>query len=87
MFTNENREEIKKIAKEHYDTIDILKVDNINMEEKAKAIHKELPSIYQKLKDKNLLPESINFDAFIKITTLSLQNEFQAAQFASFFRV
>lgn len=86
MFTNENREEIKKIAKEHYDTIDILKVDNINMEEKARAIHKELPAIYKKLKDKSLLPESINFDAFMQVTTLSLQNEFQNAQFASFFR-
>jgi len=68
-----DRDKIKQIAKEHFDQFDILKVEDVPVEQKAEKIYQELPIIYKKLDEAKVLPEGINFQSFMHITVSHLQ--------------
>lgn len=85
MLTQEQKDQIKKVMLKHLDKIDILKVENYDLVKKAEAIHKTLPEIYKELEKEKTLPEEINFNNFMNIGTIMLNQKFQEAQFGGFF--
>ena len=85
MIKLENKDKIKEIMKSHYDAIDVLKVADHSIQEKAKIIHKELQPIYKKLKEENLLPEEIDLQKFMTIGIAMLEKCFNEAMFTTHF--
>lgn len=66
-MTEENKDKIKNIMKEHLETIDILRVVEIPIEAKANRIYQEFRPLYDKLEKEKLLPASCNWDIFQQI--------------------
>lgn len=79
-MTQEDKDKIIKIAKDCYDKIDILRVEDIGIEKKAQAIYAELPGIYRKLEEIKVLPDKVNFQVFMELVTTRLQIAAQEAQ-------
>ena len=86
-MTPENKQEITKIVKEHYDKIDILKVEGYDIVKKAQTIYNELPTIYSKLNEAKVLPENVNLDIFMQIVVPRLEDAAQHAHVARMFGV
>ncbi len=81
----ENKEKVREVISTHLQAIDILKVADHSLEEKAKRIHAELPAIYKKLKEEKLLPEEMDFQRFMNTGGTMLQMAYNDAALASAF--
>ena len=84
-MTEENKEKIRKIIKDHYDSFDILRIADYDIRQKAAKIQEELHPIYKKLKQENLLPEEIDAKKFVEFGNIMLQQSFQEAIFKNAF--
>jgi hypothetical protein len=63
-MTEDNKNKIKKIMKEHLETIDILRVLEVPVEAKANRIYQEFRPLYEKLEKEKILPEGCSWDVF-----------------------
>ena len=85
MLTQEQKNQVRKVLSNHLDKIDILKIENYDLVKKAEAIQKVMPNVYKDLQEEKLLPEEVNFNVFMNIASMMLNQKFQEAQVSSFF--
>lgn len=71
--TQDNKDKIYSIVKEHLNNIDVLKVIDIPLETRARAIYSELQPIHKKLDDQKLLPEGMTWEMFHNYITHVLE--------------
>lgn len=71
--TQDNKDKIIKIVREHLEPIDILRVVEIPIQTKANRIYQELEPIFKKLDAEKLLPEGCTWDVFHKFITSVLE--------------
>jgi hypothetical protein len=84
-LTEDIKNQIKQIAKEHYDGIDILKVADLPINDQVHRIYNELPTIYQKLQTRNILPQGTSLDVFMQIVVPRLEKAAQEAHISQSF--
>ena len=72
-----DKEQIKKVATEHFSEFPLLQIVDTDLAVKIEIIYKELPTIYKKLKDKDLLPEGVDINVFMQIVVPRLEREAQ----------
>lgn len=63
-MTEENKNKIRKIMKDHLEKIDIFRVVEVSVEVKANRIYDEFMPLYKKLEGDKLLPEGCTWDVF-----------------------
>jgi predicted Zn-ribbon and HTH transcriptional regulator len=73
IVTQDNKDKIYKIVREHLEPIDILRVVEIPIQTKANRIYQELEPIFNKLDAEKLLPEDCNKEVFHKFVTHILE--------------
>lgn len=74
-MTDENKEKINKIVREHLDTIDVLRVVDYPIQDKAQLIYKEFLPLYKKLDAEKLLPENCTWEVFNQLLIPRLEQE------------
>lgn len=85
MISEENKQEIRRIAQEHFGKIEILNIVDVELKTKVELIYNEIVPLYKILSEAKLLPEKIDLDTFFKIVVHQLENAMQNAYFGRAF--
>lgn len=85
--TQENREQITRIATSHYDNFDVLKVAEYQLNKKIELIFNELPNVYKALEEAKVLPEGMNLDTFMRVVLPRLEMAAQEAHIRQTFGI
>lgn len=87
MISEENKEQIKTISKEHFKSFDVLKIEDADLGQKVQLVFNELPNLYRKLKEAEVLPEKVDLNVFMQIVTPRLEEAAQSAYVMKMFGI
>ena len=86
MISEENKNEIIKITKDHFSKFSELTILDYPLEKKVEIIYNNLVEVYKKLSEAKVLPENVDLQTFFNIVIPRLEHAAQSAHAHQLFR-